>query len=183
MEQPELESQLPEWAFVEVMGHSKICGKLTPVKMGVAMMLRVDVLKADAPSPVLVPAPPAHAGVFAYSKMFSPASLFSITPVDYKYCLAWSKERERYDAAPVPYIQPAPEAKQLTSGVPDDFFQFCEQCGFEDVASAGVDTPAKRLKEALEAYGCRNEREDKSDGAGPRLRRILTNQPKGTPCQ
>lgn len=120
MDQQQLESEnlLPEWAFVEVMGHSKICGRLTPVKMGVAMMLRVDVLKADA-GPVLVPAPE----VFAYSKMFSPASLFSITPVDYKYCLAWAKERERYDAAPVPYIQnerPEPQRPRLENYPNDD---------------------------------------------------------------
>ena len=81
------------WAFVEVMGHSKIAGRLTTRKLGVSVMLQVDVLK------------PEGAGI-AFSKLFSPSSIFSITPVSEDYCAKWSKESVAYDYTPVPYLAP-----------------------------------------------------------------------------
>ncbi len=87
------------FAFVEVMGHSKIAGRLTTRKLGVAVMLQVDVLGPNGSGP-------------AYSKLFSPASIFSITPVDEAYCRKWSEQAARYDVTPVPYIQPT---KQLAA--------------------------------------------------------------------
>lgn len=148
MDQIEIDNQLPEWAFVEVMGHTKIVGRLNAVKLGMAVMLQVNVLKADDTG-------------FAYSKMFSPASLFSITPVDRAYCLAYAKERERYDISPVPFIQPA---KQLTNGEPEDFFEWCAVHGFQDVADDRHNADSDRLAEALELYSTRKDRDtDKHD--------------------
>lgn len=144
-QQIESENLLPEWAFVEVMGHAKIVGRLNAVKLGMAVMLQVNVLKADDTG-------------FAYSKMFSPASLFSITPVDKAYCLAYAKERERFDVSPVPYITPA---KQLGNGESEDFFDWCNANGFSDVGTSKVsESSPERLKEALEAYEDRFDKDD-----------------------
>ena len=145
MEAEQIESRLPEWAFVEVMGHAKICGRLSAVKMGMAVMLQVDVLKAD------------NSGV-AFSKMFSPASLFSITPVTREYCLGYALQRERFEAAPVPYI--APPSRQITSGEPDDFFEWCAARGYHDIAEHQSEALPGRLQEALELYSLRHDRDD-----------------------
>lgn len=109
MDESSLETQLPEWAFVEVMGHTKIAGRLSPIKMGVAVMLQVDVLKADGSGT-------------AYSKMYSPASLFSITPVTRDYCLRWSTEAEKYSHTPVPWSPPAAQIPERTTEVRPDLW-------------------------------------------------------------
>lgn len=100
------DEQLDFWAFVEIMGHSKICGRLTTRKLGVQVMLQVDVLKPDG------------AGV-SYSKLYSPSSIFSISPVTEDYCRAWSKQASAYDFKPVPFLD---GTRQLTNGTgePDD---------------------------------------------------------------
>jgi len=96
------------WAFVEVMGHSKIAGRLTTRKLGVSVMLQVDVLKPDGSGP-------------AYSKLYSPSSIFSITPVDRDYCARWSKQAQDYDFKPVPYLAPPSTPLQIEDGEdPDD---------------------------------------------------------------
>lgn len=91
---------LDMWAFVEVMGHSKIAGRLTTRKLGTSVMLQVDVLKPDG------------TGAW-YSKLYAPSSLFSITPCTEEYCLKWSKEAARYNATPIPYIE---AQRQLPEG-------------------------------------------------------------------
>ena len=58
---------IPEtWAVVEVMGHSRYAGKISPdTSLGFAM-LRVDVPAIDDQAP--------------FSKFIAPASLFAVTP-------------------------------------------------------------------------------------------------------
>ena len=110
MDQAQIESSvvnstdeaLDFWAFVEVMGHSKIAGRLTTRKLGVSVMLQVDVLKPDGSEP-------------AYSKLYSPSSVFSITPVTREYCARWSKQAQAYDFAPVPYIAEPPQRLAVTA--------------------------------------------------------------------
>lgn len=92
------------WAFVEVMGHNKIAGRLTTRKLGTSVMLQVDVLKVDGSGT-------------AYSKLYNPASLFSITPVDEAFCLKWAKQAAAYDFKPVPYVD---EQRQLPAGHYED---------------------------------------------------------------
>lgn len=94
---------LDMWAFVEVMGHSKIAGRLTTRKLGVQVMLQVDVLKPDG-------------SAVAFSKLYSPASIFSITPVTEDWCRRWSQQASRFDFRPVPYMQEAAPAPQLAEG-------------------------------------------------------------------
>lgn len=91
---------LDMWAFVEIMGHSKLAGRLTTRKLGTQVMLQVDVLTPDG-------------SAVAYSKLYGPQSIFSITPVNREWCQNWSRQAADYDFKPVPYI---PEARQLERG-------------------------------------------------------------------
>ena len=91
------------WAFVEIMGHSKLAGRLTTRKVGVSVLLQVDVLKPDS-------------SATAFSKLFNPASIFSITPVDQAWCQRWSAQASNFDFKPVPYIEPA---RQLAGPEPE----------------------------------------------------------------
>lgn len=86
------EEALDMWAFIEVMGHSKIAGRLTTRKLGTSVMLQVDVLKPDG-------------SATWYSKLYAPGSLFSITPCSQDFCQTWSKQAERFNATPIPYIE------------------------------------------------------------------------------
>lgn len=95
------------FAFVEVMGHSRIAGRLTTRKLGVQVMLQVDVLKAAD-------------GTTAYTKLYSPSSIFSITPVNEDYCRKWSAQAARYDFKPVPYVhgEESAQVQRLLSDPP-----------------------------------------------------------------
>lgn len=55
------------WAVVEVMGHQRHAGRVTPQMIGSATFIRIDV--------------PATGGKEAYTKMYAPSAIFSITPV------------------------------------------------------------------------------------------------------
>ena len=117
-------------------------------------MLQVDVLKPDGAE-------------VSYSKLFAPGSLFSITPCTREFCQRWSAEAERYQAKPIPYIEPQ---RQLGDGDPtraNDFFEWCQVNGFEDVDDPDCVRDPDRLQEALEAYTKRHEREvdDEDDQA------------------
>ncbi len=108
------EEALDMWAFVEVMGHAKIAGRLTTRKLGVQVMLQVDVAKPDG------------TGV-AFSKLYSPASIFSITPVTEDWCKRWSAQASAFDIRPVPYLpEPQPELESgdwrgnVDEGSPDE---------------------------------------------------------------
>lgn len=135
---------LDMWAFVEVMGHSKIAGRLTTRKLGTNVMLQVDVLKPDGSGPW-------------YSKLYAPASLFSITPCSEEFCQKWSKESEKYDAKPVPYIEaqrqlPAPSDPSKT----DDFLDFCKNNGLPPWEEMSYE----EVQDALKLYASRHEREN-----------------------
>jgi hypothetical protein len=82
------------WAFVEIMGHSKIAGRVSERKVGVQVMLQVDVPKADEG--------------LAFTKLYNPSSIFSITPTTEEWCRKFVKARVEYPV--LPYI---PESRQL----------------------------------------------------------------------
>lgn len=62
------ESKLEGWAIVEVMGHGRFAGQVSEHKIGVAVLIRVDV--------------PAVGNMPAFTKLIAPAALFGITPCD-----------------------------------------------------------------------------------------------------
>ena len=94
------------WAYIEIMGHSKIAGRVSERKIGVAVMLQVDVPKPDEG--------------FSHTELYSPASIFSIKPTTEEWCRKFIAARVNYPV--LPYIMPA---RQLTTGESDeqDFYE------------------------------------------------------------
>jgi hypothetical protein len=106
------------WAYVEIMGHSKIAGRVSERKVGVQVMLQVDVPKPDEG--------------FSFSKLYNPSSIFSISPTTEEWCRKFVKARVEYPV--LPYI---PESRQLTKHEPEldesfDRFIHDESDSFED---------------------------------------------------
>jgi hypothetical protein len=89
------------WAYVEIMGHNKVAGRVSERKVGVAVMLQIDV-----PNPE---------DGFSHSVLYSPASIFSIQPTTEDWCRKFIAARVEYSV--LPYI---PQTRQLASG-DDDF--------------------------------------------------------------
>lgn len=90
------EENLDCWALVEIFGHTKVAGRVTSRKVGVNVMIQVDVPRGDTE--------------FSYSQLFSPQAIFSINPTTEEWCRRWAKAAAQYDRAPLPYIPEAPKA-------------------------------------------------------------------------
>jgi hypothetical protein len=88
------DDQIETWAYVEIMGHSVIAGRVSERKVGVQVMLQIDVPKSDEG--------------FAFSKLYSPSSIFSISPTTEDWCRKFQKQKINYPV--LPYI---PESRQL----------------------------------------------------------------------
>lgn len=99
IEQPKLDT----WALVELMGHSRIVGKLTEHAMGGSVFLRVDV--------------PAHGEQPAVTKFFSPAAIYAITPLAETLAM---EEITRWDAKPVALLQSPQLAEKVVSDGSDE---------------------------------------------------------------
>jgi len=85
------------WAVVEIFGHTKVAGRVTTRKVGVNVMIQVDVPKNEAE--------------FSHSQLFGPAAIFSINPTTETWCRRWAKAIAH---PPLPYI-PA-EPKEIEAG-------------------------------------------------------------------
>lgn len=81
------------WAFVEVFGHQQIAGRLSTRKFGNDVMFQIDVSSGDKE--------------MGYSRLFSPAAIFSVTPTTEEWCRNWQKSAEKNCYPILPYI-PAP---------------------------------------------------------------------------
>lgn len=90
---------LEGWAFLEIYGHTQIAGLVTTRKLGVAVLLQVDVPNPVGPG-------------FAYSKLYNPSSIFSIQPTNEAWCRKWAAQAHACDRPVLPYI---PEPKALTA--------------------------------------------------------------------
>lgn len=88
---------LETWAYIEIMGHSRIAGRVSERKMGTQIMLQVDVPKDEKE--------------FSHSELFSPSAIFSIKPTTEEWCRKFVKARVNYDI--LPFI---PRERQLTLG-------------------------------------------------------------------
>ncbi len=81
------EETLETWAYVEIMGHTKIAGRVSERKIGgVAVMLQVDIPNSDEG--------------FSHTQIFSPSSIFSITPTTEEWCRNFVKARVDYPVLP-----------------------------------------------------------------------------------
>jgi len=90
------------WALVEIFGHTKVAGRVTTRKVGVNVMIQVDVPKDEAE--------------FSHSQLFSPAAIFSINPTTEQWCRRWAKAAAAYDRNPLPYIPAEPRKIQAGAG-------------------------------------------------------------------
>jgi hypothetical protein len=80
------------WAYVEIMGHTKVAGRVSTRKFGVDVMLQVDVPKPE--------------DGFSHSELYSPKSIFSIKPTTEEWCRSFVKSRIIYPVLPfIPTIQ------------------------------------------------------------------------------
>lgn len=93
---PTGEENLDCWALVEIFGHTKVAGRVTTRKVGVNVMIQVDVPKGDTE--------------LSHTQMFSPAAIFSINPTTEEWCRRWAAEAAKYNQSPLPYIPEAPRA-------------------------------------------------------------------------
>lgn len=84
------------WALVEIFGHTKVAGRVTTKKVGVNVMIQVDV--------------PKGATELSHSQLFSPAAIFSINPTSEGWCRRWAAEAAKYNQSPLPYIPAEPKA-------------------------------------------------------------------------
>jgi hypothetical protein len=62
-----MENLFQEWAYVELMGHNKICGLVSEYKFGGESMIRVDV--------------PEVGDIPKFSKLFNISAIYAITPM------------------------------------------------------------------------------------------------------
>lgn len=91
------------WALVEIFGHTKVAGRCTSRKVGVNVMIQVDVPKGDTE--------------LSHSQLFSPAAIFSINPTTEEWCRKWAKAALSYNHSPLPYI---PEEPKKIEDAPDN---------------------------------------------------------------
>ena len=82
------------WAYIEIMGHSRIAGRLSTRKLGTEVMFQVDVPKTDEG--------------FSHTELFSTASIFSIKPTTEEWCRKYIAAHVNYKV--LPYI---PQSRQL----------------------------------------------------------------------
>lgn len=96
---------LETWAYIEIMGHNRIAGRVSERKVGIQVMLQVDVPKPDEG--------------FSHTELFSPSSIFSIKPTTEEWCRKFVGARVNYEV--LPFIPPTRQLKE-----PDFGNQFSE---------------------------------------------------------
>lgn len=74
------------WAYVEIMGHNRIAGRVSERKVGVQVMLQVDV--------------PRPTEGFSHSALYSPQAIFSIQPTTEEWCRKFVAARIDYPVLP-----------------------------------------------------------------------------------
>lgn len=90
------EEQIETWAYVEIMGHTKVAGRISERKIGIQIMFQIDVPKPDEG--------------FSHTVIYSPSSIFSIQPTTEEWCRKWIGTRVNYDVLPY-----TPQMRQLQS--------------------------------------------------------------------
>ena len=103
------ESKLEGWAIVEVMGHGRFAGQISEHKVGVAVLIRVDV--------------PAVGNLPAFTKLIAPAALFGITPCDEATAKTAAEE---FRSTPVYLYSAAPRLAGPTASSNSDNYSFDE---------------------------------------------------------
>lgn len=97
---------LDTWAIVELMGHSKIAGKISEHTMGGAVLLRVDV-------------PPIN-GHDAYTRMYGVSAVYCITPTDEATAQAAARAFNVPPISPYVFRFETPQLEAKVSDYSDD---------------------------------------------------------------
>lgn len=84
------------WAYIEIMGHSRIAGRISQRKLGADVMWQIDVPKSDEG--------------FSHSELYAPAAIFSIKPTTEEWCRRWIAAYRSYEV--LPYIPPTKQLKE-----------------------------------------------------------------------
>jgi len=106
----EVEAQETErfeaWAYVELMGHAEMAGRVTECAFGSEVFFQVDVPRAD--------------GATEYTRLVSARAIYAMTPVSREWCIEW-RWRRPSSARPVPYLPVrAPDPVAVDPVVDDD---------------------------------------------------------------
>lgn len=94
------------WALLEIFGHTKVAGRVSTRKVGVNVMIQVDV--------------PNDGDGLSHSQLFGPSAIFSITPTSESWCRRWAKAAKAYERPVLPYIPAEPTAPRQIKGGDDD---------------------------------------------------------------
>lgn len=97
------QESIETWAYIEIMGHSRIAGRVSTMKLGVNVMLQVDVPKAD--------------DGFSHSELYAPTAIFSIKPTTEEWCRKWIASHRTYEV--LPYIPPTRQLQPKPDELPD----------------------------------------------------------------
>jgi hypothetical protein len=107
---PANDEEVNGWFYVEVFGHTQLAGRVTTRKFGSSVMFQVDVPKGETE--------------FSHSQLFSPSSIFSMTPTTEEYCRKFAEARMKHQYAVLPYIPSARQlgmpAEEMPGGYEDD---------------------------------------------------------------
>lgn len=66
------DEEVTGWFYVEIFGHTVVCGRITTRKFGTAVMFQIDIPDGDQE--------------FSHSQLLNPSSVFSMTPTTEEYC-------------------------------------------------------------------------------------------------
>lgn len=90
------QESIETWAYIEIMGHSQIAGRVSEKKVGIQVMLQVDVPKPEEG--------------FSHTEFYSPSAIFSIKPTTEEWCRRWVGSNRSYEV--LPYIPPTRQLKE-----------------------------------------------------------------------
>ena len=90
-------SELETWAYVEIIGHHQVAGRVSERKVGVQVMLQIDI--------------PDKENGFHHTEIYSPSSIFSIKPTTEAWCRSFNMRRVNYPV--LPYIPEERNSRML----------------------------------------------------------------------
>lgn len=110
MSDTESKNEFESWAIVEIMGHRKLCGRVTEETIGGAAMIRIDVPpvgERDGAYGQSLPERP------AFTQYFNSSSIFSLTPCTEEVA---RQAADRFRDYPVDLVSMQPERPRTIKG-------------------------------------------------------------------
>jgi hypothetical protein len=95
------------WALIELFGHQRIAGKVTPCELGAGTLVRIDVPAVGDRAPL--------------TKFYNVKAIYGITPVDQATCERMARDIR---AEPINEYSLQAEMRRLKSGAPEEEVDF-----------------------------------------------------------